>query len=316
MACTPSTSTAIPLRPELIEFMGVQALGRFACCSAALRCELRGAKAWQLLANAREPKSKREAALTAERAAAARVRSYELRRRLADRLSRTPVEPPPFRPNKFADFTYFVRFEEDGEVIWEGDLKGSLDEHGHFCLSLSEAWAAMSDSWDGMVEYLRNPVPPNFTTGGGPFYLHRLRITVIAMRDEDQAMVSLGHFVLDDHSTGGGDKGQLYFFRSRDPILVHRDFYLKPLVTLWVTHDETGGTVNCLELGVNQIARGGSSYQLLAYPPIFECEPHQIEFLLTFQAGIHHENRGDAVATLASWHDIAARKWGEMMDRF
>ena len=126
MASTPSPATALPLRPELVALIGVQGLGRLACCSAALRGELRDAKAWEQLANAREPRSKREMAISAERDAAVRVRAYDLRRRLAD-VASGKVEPEAIRPNKFADFTYFVRFEEDGEVIWEGDLKGSLD---------------------------------------------------------------------------------------------------------------------------------------------------------------------------------------------
>ena len=112
----PASTTAIPLRPELVGFVGVQGVGRLACCSAALRGELRDAKAWEQLANAREPRSKREMAISAERDAAARVRAYDLRRRLAD-VASGKVEPQAIRPNKFADFTYFVRFEEDGEVI-------------------------------------------------------------------------------------------------------------------------------------------------------------------------------------------------------
>ena len=77
MASTPSQAIAVPLRPELFEFIGVQGLGRLACCSAALREELRDAKAWQLLASAREPRSQHEIAIDAERAAAARVRAYD-----------------------------------------------------------------------------------------------------------------------------------------------------------------------------------------------------------------------------------------------
>ena len=151
MASTPSPAIAVLLRPELFEFIGAQCLGRLARCSAALREELRDAKAWQLLANTRMPRSKREAELAAERDAAARVRAYELRRRLAD-VASGKVEPQHFRPNKFADFTYFVRFEEDGEVIWEGDLKGSLDDRGgNFSFSLAEAWSAMKNNDSGLV---------------------------------------------------------------------------------------------------------------------------------------------------------------------
>ena len=156
MASTPSQATAVPLRPELFEFIGVQGLGRLACCSAALREELRDAKAWQQLANTRMPRSKREAELAAERDAARRVRAYDRCRTLADVLSGkdVPLSKWGFYPNKFADFTFFVRFEEDGEVIWEGDLRPGLRGDGDVSLSLSEAWSAMKGSLAGMVEFL------------------------------------------------------------------------------------------------------------------------------------------------------------------
>ena len=311
MASTPSQAIAVPLRPELFEFIGVQGLGRLACCSAALREELRDAKAWQLLANATMPRSKREMAIHAERDAAARVRAYELRRRLAD-VASGKVEPQAIRPNKFADFTYFVRFEEDGEVIWEGDLKGSLN--GNFSLPLAEAWSATRASWDGMRDFLGAPTPSNFTTGGGAnTYLARLRITVIAMRDEDQAMVSLGSLVLDDHMVAGSGGKKLYMFKTRAPVLVLREFYLQPMVWLKVTHGEEGGTLNSLELGLYQNPRPVRQNQRMPYIGM-PIGSEQLEFLLTFLAGIHHDAHRDAMETFESWHDIAARKFEEVME--
>ena len=307
----PASTTAIPLRPELVDAIGVQGLGRLACCSAALRGELRDAKAWEQLANAREPRSKREMAISAERDAAARVRAYELRRRLAD-VASGKVEPQAIRPNKFADFTYFVRFEEDGEVIWEGDLKGSL-EGRNFCLPLAEAWSAASDSWDGMVEFLEAPAGSNFTTGGGATsYLARLRITVIAMRDEDQAMVSLGSFELDSNVRGGSGEQEMYMFKARAPVLVLRDFYLQPMVWLKVTHDEQGGTLNSLELGLFQNPRSSRQNQRMPYIAI-PIKSEQLEFLLTFLAGIRHDAHRDAIEEFESWHDLAARKFQEVL---
>ena len=308
----PASTTAIPLRPELVGFIGVQGVGRLACCSAALRGELRDAKAWQQLANAREPRSQREMAIDAERDAAARVRAYALRRRLAD-VASGKVEPQAIRPNKFADFTYFVRFEEDGEVIWEGDLKGSLDARGNFSFSLAEAWSATRDSWDGMVEFLEAPTPSNFTRGGGATsYLARLRITVIAMRDEDQAMVSLGSLVLDDHMVAGSGGKKLYMFKTRAPVLVLREFYLQPMVWLKVTHGEQGGTLNSLELGLFQNPRSSRQNQRMPYIGM-PIGSEQLEFLLTFLAGIHHDAQHDAMETFESWHDIAARKFHSVL---
>ena len=307
-----TATTAIPLRPELIELIGVQGLGRFACCSATLRGELRDAKAWEQLANAREPRSKREMAIDAERDAAARVRAYDLRRRLAD-VASGKVEPQAIRPNKFADFTYFVRFEEDGEVIWEGDLKGSLN--GNFSLPLAEAWSATRASWDGMRDFLGAPTPSNFTTGGGAnTYLARLRITVIAMRDEDQAMVSLGSFELDNHlCAGSGEQKMMYMFRTRIPFMFLRDFLLTPFLWLCVTHDEQGGTLNSLELGLYQIPSPPRGRQTQRAPyRSMPCASDQVEFMLTFLAGIHHPHHNahqEAMEEFESWHDIAARKF-------
>ena len=315
-----TATTAIPLRPELIELIGVQGLGRFACCSAALRGELRDAKAWEQLANAREPRSKREMAISAERDAAARVRAYDLRRRLAD-VASGKVEPQAIRPNKFADFTYFVRFEEDGEVIWEGDLKGSLDGGRNFRLPLAEAWSATRGSWDGMVQFLEAPTPSNFTTGGGAnTYLARLRITVIAMRDEDHAMVSLGSFELDNHLCAGSGEQKMYMLRTRIPFMFLRDFLLTPFLWLCVTHDEQGGTLNSLEVGLYQIPRpprGRPIYQRAPYTSI-PCTSDQVEFLLTFLAGIHHPHHNahqEAMEEFESWHDIAARNFEAIRQR-
>ena len=319
MASTPSPAIAVLLRPELFEFIGVQCLGRLARCSAALREELRDAKAWQLLANTRMPRSKREAELAAERDAARRVRAYDRCRRLADVLSGkdVPLSKMGFYPNKFADFTFFVRFEEDGEVIWEGDLKPGLRGDGDVSLSLSEAWSAMKGSLAGMVEFLEAPSPSiDLILDDEQIYLHRLGITVVAIRDEDQAMVSLGHFVLDGCNMGGsGDEGEMYLFQLQDPhgtILLLRDFSLKPVVWLCVTHDENGGTLNSLQLGLFQNPRpprrrpappGWFRHTYRNYP----CEPDQLELLLTFLAGVHHN--APALSMIESWHDIAANRW-------
>ena len=308
----PASTTAIPLRPELVALIGVQGLGRLACCSAALRGELRDAKAWEQLANAREPRSKREMAIDAERDAAARVRAYDLRRRLAD-VASGKVEPQAILPNKFADFTYFVRFEEDGEVIWEGDLKGSLN--GNFSLPLAEAWSATRASWDGMRDFLGAPTPSNFTTGGGAnTYLAHLRITVIAMRDEDQAMVSLGSFELDNHlCAGSGEQKMMYMFRTRIPFMFLRDFLLTPMLWLCVTHDEQGGTLDSIKLGLYQIPSPPRGRQTQRAPyRSMPCASDQVEFMLTFLAGIHHPHHNahqEAMEEFESWHDIAARKF-------
>ena len=296
MASTPSQATAVPLRPELFEFIGGPDLGRLACCSAALREELRDAKAWQLLANATMPRSKREMARDAERDAAARVRAYELRRRLAD-VASGKVEPQPFRPNKFADFTYFVRFEQDGEVIWEGDLKGHHDRYGNFSFSLAEAWSAMknNDSWAGMATFLTTSTD-DYIDGNSDVYLQRLCITVVAMRDEDQAMVSLGRLFFVDANGGVGEPDQIYVFRSRDPVLSLDSFQLMTTAVLRATHDDAygNGTLDSLELDLERQGFANRRNMRL-------CAPRQFEYALSYLAGVHHQARDDVYETIAGW---------------
>ena len=286
MASTPSQAIAVPLRPELFEFIGVQGLGRLACCSAALREELRDAKAWQLLANATMPKrTKRETELAAERDAAARVRSHVLRRRLADRLSRGAVEPS-FRPNKITDFTFFVRFEEDGEVIWEGDLKGCEFNDGNLIFSLSEAWSQMKNAWAGMADFLLDD--NIYYDGYGDIYMKGVSITVVAIRDEDQAMISLGHLYFDDCVGDAHAAEQIYIFESHEPVLEVTYSYFKPWAVLLMTHDAQGnGTLDVLELG------------LMKKDDVVHM-PHEFEFLLSYLAGIHHEAREPALETIES----------------
>ena len=82
-------TSPIPLRPELVEFLEAEGLGNLSCVSATLRKDVLESKAWTLMANAHLPRrSAQEAALAVERAAAARLRSQVLCRRLADSMSR------------------------------------------------------------------------------------------------------------------------------------------------------------------------------------------------------------------------------------
>ena len=39
----------------------------------------------------------------------------------------------------------------------------------------------------------------------------------------------------------------------------------------------------------------------------------QLEFLLTFLAGIRHDAHRDAIEEFESWHDLAARKFQEVL---
>ena len=181
-------TSPIPLRPELVEFLEAEGLGNLSCVSAALRKDVLDSKAWTLMANAHLPRSAEEAALAAERAAAARLRSQVLRRRLADSMSRAPA-PHRLAPEKLDDFAFFVRFEEDGRVLWEGEMAvmgfvlSEFSSRKFVELSMSEARSAIKASASF------TDVPDDDDE-----YWHRVRFTLIAIRDEDQAMIPLGSF--------------------------------------------------------------------------------------------------------------------------
>ena len=191
----------IPLRPELIEFLTAESLGRLSC-SKALRTEVRETNAWRLLAAVQcPPRTTRD---VLEQDAISRVRSQALRRRLAADLSRSAPNPPrPEEPdqrnNKFTDFTYFIRIEEDDELIWEGDLGAtpsccvSHPTSGDECLELfpSRLMHARMNSWEDMVNYLAHvPTEDDYDEN----FIARLKISIVAVREADSAMIALGCF--------------------------------------------------------------------------------------------------------------------------
>ena len=109
----------IPLLPPLVEFMDPKSLCHYSGTSKMLRKEVRDTKAWALLARAQLPLKPRDEASEA----LSHVKSHVRRRLLADALSQDTPPPVAFRPNRIEEFTFFVRFEEEGRKIWEGDLK-------------------------------------------------------------------------------------------------------------------------------------------------------------------------------------------------
>ena len=142
----------IPLRPELVEFMEPASLCRYSCTSKTLCKDVRDTKAWALLAQAQMPCKTRDAVSDA----LSHVQSQVRRRLLADALSQETPQPQTFRPNRLEDFTYFVRFEEDGRLIWEGDLQCPYEEWDKVILDLRPVWDAIrrARSWIGMERML------------------------------------------------------------------------------------------------------------------------------------------------------------------
>ena len=294
----------IPLRPELVEFMEPASLCRYSCTSKTLCKDMRDTKAWALLARAQMPCKTRDAVSDA----LSHVQSQVRRRLLADALSQETPQPQTFRPNRLEDFTYFVRFEEDGRLIWEGDLQCPYEECDNVVLDLRPVWDAIrrARSWIGMERMLTQPTDDDTEgTIATTNFLQRVNITVIAIRDQDEAMVSLGQFVFADQSGSVGEDYQPYDFRSRTALFSSARFNLRLMATLEAVHDAEGhGYLHELVLRLHH------------YSPEIErndgyvdtCDESQFGHLLSYLAGIHHLARAHALATIENWHDEARQQ--------
>ena len=282
----------IPLRPELIEFMSAESLGRFTRCSKTLRTHLREMNAWRLLAGVRCPPRTTRDAL--EQDAISRMRAQALRRRLAADLSRSaPSAPRSDRRdqirNKFTDFTYFVRIEEGDKLIWEGDLSASEPGSDDEFLELhpSHLFLARMDSWEGMVDYLSKvPVDDNHDDS----FLERLKISVVAVREADSAMIALGCFTFDEPVGTVGDARQPYFFKSQSRLCSLRasaasEFHYKPYLSLELVHDSDGGGY------LNWIKLYMEIYSNFSHMMMDRARVHDFQLLLTHLAGVHHLDR-------------------------
>ena len=280
-----ATST-IPLRPEIIQFMSPQSLCRLTCCSATLRRDVREADAWQRLAEVHAPRAVR-AALESD--AVSRVRSHVRRRVLADSLCQeTPARDLRSSLNAPMDFTFFVRVTEDGRLIWEGDLKSERSDF-NFRLPLSEACAAMMES--GII-------------GDTPRrYLERLQFAVVAIRDEDQAMIPLG--LCDYHgSISFTNNSRLHSYSFEDDNILFSTDRLEFRVSLClqVTFGGVGTTPSMdglvLYLDWQSKLDEGRAGGLAILEPVF---------LLTFLAGFHYSLINEALRTIDGWHDFFVR---------
>ncbi len=299
----------IPLRPELIEFMSVESLGRFTRCSKTLSTHLREMNAWRLLAAVQCPPRlvwqkysliqgpPRTTCVALEEDAISRVRSQVLRRRLAAKLSCSAPHLPRHvinqSTNKFTDFTYFLRLEEDGHLIWEGDLHAcpscceSHPSSGDECLELcvSEPLLARMDSWEGMVDYLSKiPVDDNHDDT----FIEGLKISVVAVREADSAMIALGCFTFDEPVGTVGDARQPYFFKSQSRLCSLRasaasEFHYKPSLMFELMHGSDGsGHLSRIKLYMAQYRN---------YSFVDDICVHDFQLLLTHLAGVHHLDR-------------------------
>ena len=242
-------------------------------------------------------------------------------------------QPQTFRPDQIEDYTFFVRFVEDasptraapthrnryrrraspsptrppprGRVIWEGDLRcdptidGFLD--GFISLDLCPIWDALrrAESWPGMERILKNSV--TFGSADAIYdYLQRCKITVIAIRDQDDAMVPLGQFVFEDPLDSSiGDTDQQYDFKSRTTLFSSARFNLRMMATLEVSHNTEGrGGLNELVLRLEHYSP--ESVRNDGY--VDTCDESQFAYLLSYLAGTHHLARESALATIENWH--------------
>ena len=301
-------AAVIPLLPPLVEFMDPRSLCHYSGTSKTLRKDVRDTKAWALLADAQLPRIKRDVA----REALIQVKSYVRRRLLADALSQDTPPPLAFRPNRLQDFTFFVRFEEDGRMIWEGDLKCKPISH-FVWFDLGPVWNAIkrARSWVSMEQNLTIPGPLDHLDVSGWTSVRwqpwrGVKITIIAIRDEDDAMVSLGQFIVDDIDDSMSSN-VCTDFKSRTALFSSARFDLRPMAILQVVLDSrihNAPTVHGLELRLQHFSVEAGNFDEF-------LETHDNshwEHLLSYLAGTHHLARAPALATIESWHVEAFRR--------
>ena len=294
--------------------MDVQSLGRYTCCSATVRKHAREAKAWQLLSNVQRPAE--DAFFAAARDATAARRSQALRRRVADQLDRWRAGGPMFlnRPiTTFADYKFFLRIDDDEGRIWEGDMAPTSQRApqvmGVVGFDLSKIWLALKDGWDRMVAFLATGTD-DVIDDMHDFYLYSLHLTVVAVREADQAMIALGQFSFSDALGSTDEAIQEYDFRPtrrNDAMELkllstpQQDF--RAFVRLIVTHDATsggGGTLDSLEVGVDMTKYNADRSELITAEYL---RRHRGQYLFDYLASIHHHDRDRALAHINTWEN-------------
>ena len=298
----------IPLRPELVEFLTARCLSRYSRCSKVVRADVREANAWQLLASRQVPRpTPRTARDALEDDAIARVRSHVRRRLLADALADTSSTHG-LCANRVRDFTFFVRISKGGRMLWEGDVRHHWSTDVGVRLSLTEAWATIRLS--GLCKELKDWLAETNTDWEhDEAVLEPFAITLVAIRDVDQAMVSLGHFSFHEHANGTGEPDQEFEFLD-----AHWDHHLfstpnsqlRVHLYLGTHHDAARGTLTHLDLAVRHYDWAGGE---IAIAPIAALDSYQLPYLLTYLAGVQPFERAAASRTIASWGEAA---WAEL----
>ena len=154
-------------------------------------------------------------------------------------------------------------------------------------LSLSEAQSAIRDG-------SRSELPDDDREGW-----ERVQITLIAIRDEDQAMIPLGSFSL------ASDLDDPAF---HSPRALYRTEQFEILLEMIVCADEDELKLNSLELSV-EIHHTAGSARIERW--IDDLTKQQVEYLLTYLAG---STRPHTLAAFRDWYDRAVDRqrggWG------
>ena len=318
----------------LVEFADPESVCRLSCTCKTLRSDVRDAKPWGLLAQAQLPPPKPVGTATGastatqkrsraarrldkrrpqrrrsrdEADALARVRSHVRRRVLAkaspptrrvlegltlqQAMAReTPAEVA-FTPDEFCDFTYFVRLTDGERLIWEGDLGAST---GFVVVDGRELHLRLRHAnleWMGRAGHVKRGC----------------KIALVAIRDHDQAMVSLGQFELDRSGKYGlPPYGTCYGFHRSTPLFSSARSRLHLLANLTVAQD---ATVRFLELTLCHLVQVPQVEDVHRNRGI--SDNFQFEHVLTHLAGIHHPaTRASSSYTIESWFVAAERQAG------
>ena len=280
----------IPVLSELVKFTHPKELCQLSCASKTLHIDLQGTKAWARLAEAQlpppTPRDDSEARSHVWRREVAKASPHPRRVledvTLLEALSRETPAPFEFTRNRFTDFTYFLRLEDSGRLIWEGDLgdlsRESYEEGQVLHLSLRHA----NLRWPGRVD----------------------KIALVAIRDNDQAMVSLGHFNFSALQLDDGE--QQYDFLPIWSLFYSARSHLVLSPTLCVTQD---GYVNRLELGLSHIIR--EPREVSHTHTIYRCNLSPFRSVLSYLAGIHNPiARASILARIEGCFVAAERRRG------
>ena len=303
----PTPRQTFPVRPELFKFTDPRAVCQLSGTSKTLQIDLQGTKAWARLAEAQHPpptpRDDDEA------------RSHVLRREIAkasppkrrlfegltlqEAIAREAPVPVAFTPNELSDFTFFLRLMAGERLIWEGDLGDDMNLHSdELGLALHLTLRHADLGWMGRADV--DDLEP-------------LTIALVAIRDHDQAMVSLGLY--DFHELGSDLDGigeeKLYYFCPRTALFSSAHSALELWTFLFPTQD---AHVHRLELRLIQSTReprssGGDGPQDFGDGPQW-CDESRFQHVLSYLAGINPLARESALAKIESWFVKAERRAG------